>query len=314
MKMSLTDKINYRLRMAWYGICHPNFVRLYAKRFSNGFTQNDLEYCVSHVYELKLGKKLDLLNVKTFNEKLNWLKCFYHDNRMTECADKVTAPAYFMRQTGLGEEYIVQNLGIYDTPDEIEFSLLPREFVLKSNWSSGKQIIVKDRDKVDSVDIKKRMKDWNRTESNHYYYGFEYGYKNIVPKIICEEFVNFEYKMEFFCFDGKPRNFWTVFNDKTDEVCSDFYDCETLRKITLKHGYPNSGTTIAIPKCYREMFDVASKLSKGFPFVRIDFFYMQDSFKFSEMTFYHWSGLMPFEPESMDLEFGKHIDLPEKII
>ena len=314
MKMTLSEKIVFRGRNAWYNITHPTFIKKYENRFSDDFTQKDLEYCVSHLYERRFGKKLDLVNPKTFNEKLNWLKCFYHNNMMTECADKVTAPAYFKKHTGLGDEYIVENLGIYDSPEEIDFDALPNEFVLKSNWGSGKQIIVKDKSTFNVNQAKEKMSIWNDKKSNHYYAGFEYGYKNIVPKIVCEEFVTFDYKIEFFCFDGKPVYFWTIFGDKTDDVCADFYDAKTLKKLNMKHGYPNSNSTINIPKEYKQMFEIACNLSKGFPFVRIDFFKTPDSFKFSEMTFYHWCGFTPFKPASMDLEFGKHIVLPEKMI
>lgn len=308
------EKIIHKMNIIRYCLSNPGFTRRYLNRFSKDFTQEDLEYCVAHLYEFHTGKQLDYKKVEAFNEKQNWLKCYFHDSRMTECADKATAPIYFRNNTGLPEKYIVRNLGLYDSPEEIDFDTLPHEFVLKSNWGSGKQLIIKDKVKADFTRIREIVKGWNRKEANHYYHGFEYGYKNIVPKIICEEFINFEYKMEFFCFDGDPCYFWTVFNDKTDDVCADFYDAKTTDKIKLKHGYPNSNKTITIPEEYQEMFDIACKLSKGFPFVRIDFFKTKDGFKFSEMTFYHWCGFMPFEPDSMDLEFGKHIKLPEKLI
>ena len=95
-------------------------------------------------------------------------------------------------------------------------------------------------------------------------------------------------RIEFFCFDGKPVYFWTVFNDKTDDVCANFYDAISLKKINLRQGYPNTSRVIEIPKEYNEMFNIACKLSEGFPFVRIDFFKTQDGYKFSEMTFYHF--------------------------
>ena len=31
---------------------------------------------------------------------------------------------------------------------------------------------------------------------------------------------------------------------------------------------------------------------------------------FGEMTFYHWSGMVPFEPEEWDKTFGDWIELP----
>lgn len=314
MKKTIKEKACEHIHKFYYEKTHPQFAKVYSSRFSNDFSQADLEYCVKCLYEFYLGKKLDFNNVRSFNEKLNWLKCFYHDENMTVCADKVTAPAYFKSNTGLDDTYIVKNIGIYSNAEEIHFASLPERFVLKSNWGSGKQIVVLNKKKVDFEKIKGEMSTWCNIKSNHYYYGFEYGYNNIEPKIVCEEFVTFDYKIEFFCFNGKPVYFWTVFNDKTDEVCADFYDAATLKKIKMKHGYPSSGTTIKIPDEYNQMMDIAKNISKGFPFVRIDFFKTPRGFKFSEMTFYHWCGLKPFEPANMDMEFGKNIVLPEKLI
>ncbi|WP_165249304.1 ATP-grasp fold amidoligase family protein [Adlercreutzia sp. ZJ141] len=314
MKRTLFERVKYRLRKSCYDACHPDYAKKYANRFLPSFSQSDLECCVRHLYEFRMRKKLDLDNVSTFNEKLNWLKCFYHDDRMTECADKVTAPKYFEEQTGLGDSYIVRNIGVFRSASEINFSLLPDEYVLKSNWGSGRQLIVRSGDNVDVEGIREEIASWVDLSTNHYYHGFEYGYKNIEPRIVCEEFIDFEYKLEFFCFNGKPCYFWTVFNDKTDDVCANFFDANTLEQIDLRHGYPNSSKTIDIPAYYGDMFNIAEKLASDFPFVRIDFYKTSDSFKFSEMTFYHWCGLMPFDPESFDLEFGKRIQLPAKML
>lgn len=314
MKRSFFETVRFAAKYAKYYVSHPGFVYRYSKRYSKKFSQSDLEYCVSHIYEFRLGKKLNLDRVETFNEKLAWLKCFYHDDKMTICADKVTAPAYFLEKTGLDDHYIVRNIGVYDNVDDIDFDSLPDSFVLKSNWGSAKQIIVKNKTCADSKKIKAEMASWLDYKSNHYFDLFEYGYKNIIPKIVCEEFIEFDYKIEFFCFNGKPAYFWTIFGDKTDAVCADFYDAVSLKKIDLKHGYPNSNTVIQIPKDYHDMFDIAAKLSKDFPFVRVDFYKTSNGFKFSEMTFYHWGGIMPFEPEQMNLEFGDRLVLPDKII
>ena len=312
IKTTKMDIFKGRIRKLAFYFRHPQYAQKYAKRFSSSFSQADLECCVKNMYEFRTGKKLDLDNVNTFNEKLNWLKCFYHDERMTECADKVSAPSYFRKHTGLDDSFIVKNLGVFDSPEEIDFDALPNQFVLKSNWGSGTQIIVKNKKKVNYEQIKEKMKSWNSIETNHYYHGFEYGYKNIVPKIVCEEYIDFEYKMEFFCFDGTPHYFWTVYNDKTDEVCANFYDAKTLEKLDVRQGYPNSSEKLNLPTDYDDMLLVASNLSKGFPFVRIDFFKTKTGFKFSEMTFYHWCGFMPFDPVKYDIEFGNKLILPKK--
>lgn len=313
-KYTLFEKVANKIWKFCYFQFHPTFSRIYSKRFSKDFNQEDLVYCVTHLYNYRMRKTFNLSSPKTFNEKLTWLKCFYHDDRMTVCADKATAPYYFQKETGLNNTHVVKNYGVYDAPEDIDFDTLPNEFVIKSNWGSSKQIIVKNKKQIDLVQISDKIRKWTNYEENHYFRGFEYSYKNIVPKIICEELLIFDYKIEFFCFDGKPLYFWTVYNDKTDSVSADFYDANSLKKLSLKQGYPNSHFSFVVPDDYEEMFRIASKLSGGFPFVRIDFFKTSESFKFSEMTFYHWGGCVPFEPASFDFEFGEKIKLPEVLI
>ena len=43
----------------------------------------------------------------------------------------------------------------------------------------------------------------------------------------------------------------------------------------------------------------------------VDLYNVNGKILFGEMTFFHWSGLMPFEPEEWDYKFGSWIELPE---
>lgn len=62
--------------------------------------------------------------------------------------------------------------------------------------------------------------------------------------------------------------------------------------------------------CFEEMKQLASTLSKGFPQVHIDFYEVDDKVYFGEMTFFHWTGMTPFDPEEWDYTFGSWINLP----
>ena len=46
------------------------------------------EQVIKDQFKYFLGYELNLENPKTFNEKLQWLKLYYHDPLMTKCADK----------------------------------------------------------------------------------------------------------------------------------------------------------------------------------------------------------------------------------
>ncbi len=53
------------------------------------------------------------------------------------------------------------------------------------------------------------------------------------------------------------------------------------------------------------MLMIASKLSEGFPFVRVDLYTTPDIF-FGEMTFYPDAGFSKFSPEYWDLKIGNY--------
>ena len=303
---------NKRKVLTMLGIHIPldtKFNRIYAKRFQ-GLSQKELEFCIKSQYKAWHGKKLDLNNPKTFNEKLCWEKCYYWNPLMTTCADKVKARDYFCKRVKKGEQYLVKQYGAYKTPDEIDFDSLPNSFVLKSNWGSGQQIIVKNKKDLDINDARAKMSKWMQPESNHYFYAFEHGYKHISPRIVCEEFLDYEYKLEFFCFNGKPRFFWIVINDKTPDVHANFYELDWKQMPIVNH-YPNFDTPIKKPKCYDEILDNAKKMCGDFPFVRCDFYVTKTGYKFSEMTFFHWGASQGFEPAKYDEIIGNMMTLPQ---
>ncbi len=287
--------------------------RLYAKRFEPNLSLDDKKEILSALFNKSMGKKLNLDEPKTFNEKLQWLKLFYQRPIITKCADKVEARNYFLEKIENGEPYLVKQLGIYSQNEKIDFDSLPEQFVLKSNWGSGTQIIVQDKASLNIKQAVNKINKWFEPECNHYYSSLEYGYKNIVPKLVIEELLDFEYKIEFFCFNGIPKFLWVVFDDKTNKTSADFYDLDWKIK-PLHHKYPNTGLQIDKPECLEELIEKSKVLANDFPFVRVDFYKTKDGFKFSELTFFHWAGLVPLSPEVFDLEFGELIKLPEEKI
>ena len=60
------------------------------------------------------------------------------------------------------------------------------------------------------------------------------------------------------------------------------------------------------------MIAIAENLSKGIPHVRVDLYQANHKVLFGEMTFYHFGGMVPFEPASWDRVFGDMLVLPIK--
>jgi len=173
----------------------------------------------------------NLRNPRTFDEKIQWLKLQYRDNLITTCADKYRVREY-VRST-IGEEYLIPLLGAYDRVEDIDFGSLPEKFVLKTNHASGQNIVCKEKSSLDWEEAKRKLSGWMRPESNHYHYSCEWSYKDIRPKIVCEEYIEQEngelpdYK--FFCFNGKVRLVYVCSDRLSGSLKVDYYDPEWNR-------------------------------------------------------------------------------------
>ena len=303
------------LRVLGIGLPFPRIQtkvsRLWKRRFTS-LSKEELTTLISAQFHDILGKEINWHEPKTFNDKLNWLKVNYHNPLMTVCADKVKARDFFLSKYPGREDLLVRQLGVYNRFEDIDIDSFPADaFVLKSNWGSGAQLIVNNKSAFNRSAARKVANKWMAIRSNHYYDFFEWGYKNIEPKIVVESFLTFKYKLEFFCFNGEPRFFWIVLNDKTKNTKANFYNLDWTR-IPLANHYPNFEESVDRPEKYEEMLEMARGLSAGFPFVRCDFYVTEHGFRFSEMTFYHWAGYCEFTPENYDSLWGDMLTLPEK--
>ena len=261
-------------------------------------------------YKNIIGKKLNLNNPQTFNEKLQWLKLNDRKDIYTTMVDKYEVKKYV--SDVIGEKYIIPTLRIYNSFDEIDFEKLPNKFVVKCTHDSGSTIICKDKKKFD---IKKAKKKINKAlKYNYYYAGREWPYKNVKPRIIIEEYIEAQelkdlrdYK--FFCFNGKVNLFKVDFN-RFLEHRANYYD-KSLKLLEFGEEVcpPDFEKKIEIPKDIMKMMLLAEKLANGTKFVRIDFYYTNKKIYFGEMTFYPASGFGKFIPDSWDERLGEMINL-----
>jgi len=264
---------------------------------------------ISLLYRLNMNKKLNLLNPSTFNEKLQWLKLHDRNPLYTNYVDKYEVRK-FIEKT-IGKEYLVPLLGVYDEVEDVDFSILPIQFVLKPTHTSGNVIVCRDKTKLDIVETRKTLMKWLKRE--YFWYQREWPYKNIKPRIICEELIKTndgkppkDYKI--FCFNGEPK-FVFVASDRGIDTKFDFFDIDWNRQ-SLKQHYPNSDYIIEKPRQWEKMLELAKILSQGIPHVRVDFYIdSDDHILFGELTFTHFSGIVKFEPESYDNLLGSWLDL-----
>lgn len=288
------DSFIYKTRRKIQVIAH--------KLFSN-------EFMSKLYFKIVLKEKLDLENPKTFNEKLQWLKLYYYpqNDLAVKCADKYRVREY-IKDKGY-ENTLVPLLGVWDNVEDIDWDSLPNKFVLKCNHGCAYNIVCNDKTEFDRIKAKKQLNTWLKEDFGAF--NIEPHYSNIKKhKITCEEFLGdnlVDYK--FFCFNGIPKFIYVssdLIHDRQARI--GFFNIDGS-KINLKRDDYASIEKIELPSFYNEMLEMASKLCKDFPFVRVDFFVTDNKYYFAELTFTPSACMMPFNPKEIDLEWGNMLNI-----
>lgn len=262
-------------------------------------------------YRLVMKKKLDLNNPKTFNEKIQWLKLNYFPSNelVVKCTDKYLVRDY-VKECGY-ENKLVNLIGVYENVDQIDWNLLPNQFVLKCNHGCAYNIVCTDKKKIDKSNITKKLTKWLNEDFGKF--NMELHYSKIKKHlIICEEFLGeklIDYK--FFCFNGTPKFMYVsrdLIHDRQAEI--GFFELNG-KKIDLVRDDYDDFILDQLPSFYSEMLEMAKKLSSQFPFVRVDFFVTKNNYYFAELTFTPSAGMMPIRPESFDRLWGEYIELDQ---
>ena len=294
-------------------IVDPNARACYLNRFGLCNWMDD-ESFLKKQFNYMMGYELDLENPRTFNEKLQWLKIHNRKPEYTMMVDKYAVRQYIADT--IGAEYLIPLLGVWDSPEQINFDDLPQQFVLKCNHNSGLGMcICKDKSSLDLEKVKKELK--KGLQQDYYSTSREWPYKNVKRKIVCEQYMKdgksdelMDFK--FMCFNGKVQCVFTC----TDRFSSDglkvtFFDCD-WKKLPFERHYPASSKPIAPPSNLKKMIELAQVLSQNHPFLRVDFYEIEGKIYFGELTFFPGSGYEEFSPFEVDEQLGKLIVLNTK--
>lgn len=267
---------------------------------------------VSALYQKRTGKPIDLNHPITYNEKLQWLKCFWYNPFATQCADKLSLRKY-LAELGL-HEYILPLIGAWEHSINIDFQMLPKKYILKTNHASGFNVFVEDNETFDRL---KAVRVFDAVlKSCPFHLNFEWVYEGITPTVIAEPILSgqtewpLDYK--FYCFEGKAKyvHALTAIN-RTDlsiepqaalltdsyEILKESIGYETMRNIPPK------------PHFFHDMKRIAELISAPFPHVRVDFLASSDKFYVGEMTFFPGSGCDQFSNEELNIKMGQLIKL-----
>ena len=263
-------------------------------------------------YKRRMNKEPNLDKPKTLTEKLQYLKLndYFYNPIVTQCADKYAVREY-VKKCGCSE--ILNELYyVFNSVDEINWSVLPKQFVLKCNHGCGGNILCYDKSTLNINKAKKDLHKWlhNKYGLDH----VEFSYENIPPKIVCEKLIKSEdgfpprdYKI--FCSYGEPKLIYTISERREHTECLDYFTPD-WEWIPVKNGVlPNAKIRPGKPEKLKEMLEYASKLSKDFPIVRVDLYCEFGQILFGELTFLATGGCFKLTPSEYDDIFGRFFPL-----
>ncbi|MFP4403769.1 MAG: ATP-grasp fold amidoligase family protein [Candidatus Woesearchaeota archaeon] len=262
------------------------------------------------IYFFKFKKYLNLNKPKSFNEKLQYLKLKQKDKKFSKLSDKYKVKEYVKEK--IGENILIKSLWVGKNPTKIPFKKLPKKFIIKINDSSGQNIIVKDKNKINKQDIIKKLNKW--MTQKYWKRSRELNYKDIDKKIIVEEFLEDkkttipkDYK--FFIFNGKAK-YIQIDIDRFTKHKRCIYDIK-WKKQNFGLEYEFFREEVKKPNNLKKMIQYAEKLANNLPFVRVDFYEVNQKIYFGEITFYPGGGIEKFFPnhDELDLKFGEKIKL-----
>lgn len=291
--------------------CIIHFIQFVGERYKIQLLPDELY--LKMLYRHKIGQTLNLTNPLTFNEKIQWLKLYDRQNKYSIMADKFAVKSY--ANLILGEDFTIPTIGVYVNFNDIMFDKLPNSFVLKCTHDWNSVILCNNKQELDIVKAKKRL--CKALKRNHYYRSLEWAYKNILPRIIIEPFLSdatgnppIDYRV--YCFNGEPHIIHLTvnkFNDRKVVFLNTNWELIPLERA----GLTKYVKYIEKPRLLNKMLDIASKLSKDIPFLRVDFYIVREQLYLGECTFYPGEGFREFYPYEWNVKLGKMIKRPSTV-
>ena len=277
-------------------------------RFSRIIKSDELYYKLQ--YYSFTGKWLNISSPRTYVEKMQWLKV--HDRKpiFTTLVDKRAVKDYVAKK--IGAQYIVPLLGVWDSPEQIDYNSLPNQFVLKATHGGGARDVVICKDKS-SFDKEAACVQLKKSLSSDYWRMREWQYKDVPRKIIAEAYLEDasgslnDYKV--MCFQGVPKLI-QVHRSRFTHQTQDIFDTDWNKQPIGQREYPCTEDTIEKPSVLEEMLECSKILSENLIQSRIDWYIVNGKLYFGEITLTDSAGYADFEPKEWDQKIADWIKLP----
>lgn len=309
MYNTITKKIKRTLRY-----CVHDREQLLNSLLSNFFTWIPDKLYLQLMFRFSMGYWPDFKKPKTFNEKLNWLKLYNRKPEYTQMVDKFAVKDYVANK--IGAEYVIPTLGVWDKPENIDWDILPSQFVLKTTHGGGNSgvVICRNRESFNRLSAVKKL---NMSLKQDIYKKLkEWPYKNVPRRIIAEKFIENENSpgdlpdYKFFCFDGYVHSVMLCLDRHLGDTKFYFFDKDwNLLRLNIRGKEAPKDFTLPKPQNIEKMFEIASILSKGHKFLRVDLYNSDGKIYFGELTFFPDSGFDANITKEADNIFGSLLKL-----
>lgn len=262
------------------------------RSYDNYLKRNNPEKLFSIYHKRSTGKYLNIDNPVTLDDKIAYMEFRTDTSEWSRLADKVRVRDY-VEECGFGD-YMTKLYGVWENADEIDFSMLPSSFVIKTNNASATNILIKDKFSMDEVSVRKQLNEWLKID-----YGYNTAqphYSNMKPLILAEEFLVDEdtakagkvlKDFKFYCVNGEPR-YVIVYSDRetnSHRMKRSIYDMDWVLHQEYLGKFAVAGPEVKKPVSFELMKKMASHLSNPFKFVRVDFYEINGTPIFGEITF-----------------------------
>lgn len=231
-------------------------------------------------FRQSLGYQLDYKNPQTLNAKLMWLNKYWLPQIKIDCTDKYEVRKY-IESKKLGK-ILTPIIGVCSNVDEIDVNQLPNKFAIKCTHGCGQNIFCRDKQVIEWKKIEEQLNKWLKVDyskvagERHYHY--------IKPRVLIEELISDMPPMEyqFWCVHGEPDSCLICRKNLDGSYDSWSYSLEGNR---VWERVSENVEDATIPSLYSTMIEYAKVLSAPFPFVRVDFYHIDNSIRFAELTF-----------------------------
>lgn len=311
MRLIEKVKVFYRKNEFTYYVCYP--LRIAYNLFF--FYLIPDKVAIERKFRKNLGYKLDWNHLKTFPEKLQWLKLYDRKPWYSDCVDKLKVREYIARKLGT-DQYLIPLY--FETTDwrEVKPENMPDEpFVIKCNHDNASYTIVHDKSKVDW----KNLRNYYRRRlngRNFFWSNREWPYKHVKPAIMVEKFlINKEGNLpeyKFYCFAGKVKIIQlSVLYARGGKRFR--YLNENYKPYGIEYRIGEMNMLEEVPQIAfkEEMKHIAETLAKNFEYhIRVDIYQVDQQLYVGELTFFDGAGFDVIIPEKWGLELGGYLRLP----